>query len=70
MSYVVTLKKNKIWIWCAYSRDRKQVLGFYVGDRSGSSAEKLYMQIKNFKIEKFLRIIGRVMIVYYHHKNT
>jgi len=54
MSYVVTLKKkNKIRIWCAYSRDRKQVLGFYVGDRSESSAEKLYMQIKNFKIEKF-----------------
>ena len=42
MSYVVTLKKkkNKIWIWCAYSRDRKQVLGFYVEDRSESSAEK------------------------------
>ncbi len=38
-------KKNKKWIWIAMDPNTKQVLAFYVGDRSARSATQLYQAI-------------------------
>ena len=35
-------KKNKQWIWLAIDPNTKQIIGFYVGDRSKESAKKLF----------------------------
>lgn len=35
-------KKNKQWIWLAIDPKAKQIVGFYVGDRSKESAQKLF----------------------------
>ena len=38
-------KKNKQWLWLAMDVKTKQVLAFYVGDRSKGSARKLWKSI-------------------------
>jgi insertion element IS1 protein InsB len=40
-SFVVS-KRNKQWIWIALDVATKQVIAFYVGDRSASSARELW----------------------------
>jgi hypothetical protein len=34
-------KENKQWIWIAMDAKSRQIIAFYVGDRSQESAEKL-----------------------------
>jgi len=34
--------KNEIWIWLAVERKNQQIKGFYVGDRSSESFDKLF----------------------------
>jgi insertion element IS1 protein InsB len=43
-SFVVS-KRNKQWIWIALDVTTKQVITFYVGDRSASSARELWIRI-------------------------
>src|SRR5262249_44227465 len=43
-SFVVS-KVNKQWVWIALDITTKQVLAFYVGDRSASSAQELWQRI-------------------------
>jgi len=38
-------KANKQWVWLAFDPQSKQVLAFYVGDRSRKSARKLWQRI-------------------------
>ncbi len=38
-------KKNKQWIWLAMDAKTRQVIAFYVGDRSKRSARKLWKAI-------------------------
>ena len=40
-------KKNKQWLWLAMDVKTKQVLAFYIGDRSKRSARKLWKAIPN-----------------------
>ena len=40
-------KKNKQWIWLAMDVKTKQVIAFYVGDRSKRSAQKLWKAVPN-----------------------
>jgi insertion element IS1 protein InsB len=44
-------KKNKQWIWIALDRKTKQVIAFYVGDRSQKSAQNLWDNSTNFHKE-------------------
>ena len=46
LSFVKT-KKNKQWLWLAMDVKTRQVLAFYVGDRSKRSARKLWKAIPN-----------------------
>ena len=41
----VASKENKQWIWIAIETTTKQVIAFYVGDRSRQSAEELWQRI-------------------------
>lgn len=41
----VQKKANKQWVWLAFDPQTKQVLAFYVGDRSRRSARKLWNRI-------------------------
>jgi len=41
----VEKKTNKQWIWLALERETRQIIAFYVGDRSRHSAKKLWMRI-------------------------
>jgi insertion element IS1 protein InsB len=41
----VAYKENKQWVWIALDVTTKQVIAFYVGDRSGSSARELWLRI-------------------------
>jgi IS1 family transposase len=43
-SFVVS-KENKQRVWIALNLATKQVLAFYVGDRSASSAQELWQRI-------------------------
>jgi len=43
-SFVIS-KENKQWVWIAIDVTTKQVLAFYVGDRSASSAQQLWRRI-------------------------
>jgi IS1 family transposase len=43
-SFVVS-KENRQWVWIALDIATKQVLAFYVGDRSASSAQQLWRRI-------------------------
>jgi len=38
-------KANKQWVWLAFDPQTKQVLAFYVGDRSRNSARRLWRRI-------------------------
>lgn len=38
-------KTNKQWVWLAFDPQTRQVLAFYVGDRSRQSARKLWQRI-------------------------
>lgn len=38
-------KDNKQWVWIAIDVNTKQVIAFYVGDRSGTSARELWRRI-------------------------
>ena len=38
-------KKNKQWVWIALCRKTRQVIAFYVGDRSRDSAIELWNNI-------------------------
>ena len=39
-------KGNKQWIWLAMNVVNRQIIGFYIGDRSQKSAEKLWKSIR------------------------
>lgn len=41
----VKRKENKQWVWIAIDVETKQVIAFYVGDRSSKSARKLWNRI-------------------------
>jgi insertion element IS1 protein InsB len=41
----VKKKTNKQWVWLAFDPQTRQVLAFYVGDRSRQSARQLWKQI-------------------------
>ncbi len=41
----VQQKQNKQWVWLAFDRDTRQVIAFYVGDRSRQSAQQLWRRI-------------------------
>jgi insertion element IS1 protein InsB len=41
----VASKENKQWVWIALDVTTKQVIAFYVGDRSASSARELWRRI-------------------------
>lgn len=41
----VSRKQNKQWIWIAIDVESKQIIAFYVGDRSRKSAGKLWKRI-------------------------
>ena len=46
----VLKKKNKVWIWIALCRRTRQVVAYYVGDRSDDSLRKLWKSIPdNYK---------------------
>lgn len=38
-------KANKQWVWLAFDPETKQVLAFYVGDRSRNSARQLWQRL-------------------------
>ena len=42
----INFKKN-IWLWTAVNRTTKKLVGFFVGDRSSTSFEKLCKNISN-----------------------
>jgi insertion element IS1 protein InsB len=43
-------KKNKRWIWLVLSRLKKQIIAYFIGDRSAKSLKKLYSKIpKRYK---------------------
>ena len=41
----VQQKKNKQWVWLAFDRESRQIIAFYVGDRSRKSAQQLWGRI-------------------------
>src|SRR5713101_4041900 len=41
----VGAKANRQWVWLAMDATTRQILAFYVGDRSGQSAKALWEQI-------------------------
>ena len=41
----VSKKTNKQWIWIALDSETRQVIAFYVGDRSKESANKLWNRV-------------------------
>ena len=41
----VARKKDKQWVWLAFDRRSRQVVAFYVGDRSRRSAKRLWARI-------------------------
>lgn len=41
----VKKKKNKKWLWIALCRRTRQVVAYYIGDRSESSCRKLWKRI-------------------------
>jgi len=43
-SFVVS-KENRQWVWIALDIATRQVLDFYVGDRSASSAQELWRRM-------------------------
>jgi IS1 family transposase/transposase-like protein len=45
MASFVQKKENKQWIWLAMDAKSRQIIGFYVGDRSRKSARKLWANI-------------------------
>jgi IS1 family transposase len=45
MASFVQKKANKQWIWLAMDAKSRQIIGFYVGDRSRKSARKLWANI-------------------------
>lgn len=40
-------KQNKKWIWLAKLRFKRQVIAYYIGDRSAESLKKLWERIPN-----------------------
>ncbi len=38
-------KENKHWAWLAFDRETRQIIAFYVGDRSRHSAHQLWLRI-------------------------
>jgi hypothetical protein len=52
-------KENKQWIWIAMDAKSRQIIAFYVGDRSRESAKKLWELIPKDYREKALHLIGR-----------
>ena len=45
MSSFVSKKANKQWIWIALDTQTRQVIAFYVGDRSRQSAQQLWKRL-------------------------
>ena len=41
----VGAKANRHWVWIAMDATTRQVIAFYIGDRSGQSAQALWEQI-------------------------
>ena len=52
-------KENKQWIWIAMDAKSRQIISFYVGDRSQGSAKKLWESIPESYRDKALQMIGR-----------
>jgi insertion element IS1 protein InsB len=46
-------KKNEIWIWLAVERSKQEIKGFFVGNRSYKSFEKLSEIIGNINTKKY-----------------
>lgn len=44
----VQKKKNKQWVWLAINPANKQIIGFYIGDRSAKSAQELWKNIPSY----------------------
>ena len=52
-------KENKQWVWIAMDAKSRQIVAFYVGDRSQVSAKKLWELIPKIYRDKALHLIGR-----------
>jgi insertion element IS1 protein InsB len=46
-------KRCKVWIWIAYHRESRQILGWVTGDRSQKTLDKLLIFLSIFPIERF-----------------
>ena len=46
-------KNRKCWIWLAYHRESRQILGWAIGDRSSLTLSKLLKRLEIFKIRRF-----------------
>ena len=44
----VNSKENPVYIWLAIARNSRQIVGFYLGDRSRNSAEMFWQTIPDF----------------------
>lgn len=49
---------KKIWLWTAVNRETKKLVGFFVGDRSSESFQKLcknisHIEVKFYATDKF-----------------
>ena len=53
-------KKNKQWLWLALDVKTKQVIAFYVGDRSKRSARKLWKAIPAAYQQKAMIIVSAI----------
>ena len=38
-------KGNKQWVWLAIDVETREIVGCYIGDRSGDSAQKLWQSL-------------------------
>jgi hypothetical protein len=60
-SFVVS-KRNKQWIWIALDVTTKQVIAFYVGDHSASSARELWRRIPRY-LQRGIKYAPRVRVI-------
>ncbi|MDR0603913.1 MAG: hypothetical protein LBG80_06390, partial [Bacteroidales bacterium] len=47
------IKKNKIWIWKAYSRTTSQLVDWECGDRSAETLKKMLNRLQSLNVSVF-----------------
>ena len=58
MASFVQKKENKQWIWLAMDARTRQIIAFYVGDRSRKSFKKLWAMIPKAYRQQLLEALG------------